>query len=217
MASGGVLYLDEIPEFRRDALESLRQPLEEGQVTVVRVRETAVLPARFALVASMNPCPCGWAGSPGGRCGCTPLEARRYREKLSGPLLDRFDLGAEVPALAPGAHFEGPPGEPSRAVRERVAAARGIQADRYGGCGPRCNAELGPRDLSRHAGLDPAARKLLVEAGTRFGLSARACDRIRRVARTIADLARSPGIGADHVAEGVQLRRVLESVAAGQG
>lgn len=210
LANGGVLYLDELTEFRRDALEALRQPLESGDVTVVRVHARAVFPARFTLAASMNPCPCGWHGDPRGRCRCTPNELRRYRAKLSGPLLDRFDLRVEVPAVDPADLGAFSAGESSPSVRERVLEARRIQRDRFGAGGPASNARMTRALLERHAALEPGPRRLLVDASRRMGLSARGYDRVRRVARTIADLAGSPAVLEPHVAEAVQYRASRE-------
>jgi magnesium chelatase family protein len=206
LANGGVLYLDELTEFRRDALEALRQPLESGDVAVVRVHARAVFPARFTLAASMNPCPCGWYGDPRGRCRCTPNEVRRYRSKLSGPLLDRFDLAVEVPAVDPADLAATAPGECSEQVRGRVVAARDRQRRRFGSAGPPCNARMSRSDLERHAALDGNARRLLVEACRRIGLTARGYDRVRRTARTIADLEGSATIREGHLAEAVQYR-----------
>lgn len=200
LAHGGVLYLDELTEFRRETLECLRQPLEEGSLRLVRLREAADLPARFQLVASMNPCPCGWDGVPGGRCRCTEAQVRRYRAKLSGPLLDRFDLIVDVPAVDLAALAGAAPGESSAAVRARVVRARR----------PRCNASLGPAELKRRTRLDRAARALLLDAARRLRLSARAYDRVRRVARTIADLAARERVGAEHVAEALRYRGRIE-------
>jgi len=207
LATHGVLYLDEMPEFRRDALEALRQPLEDGTITVVRVHASATFPSRFMLVASMNPCPCGHHGSPGGKCGCTPLEIRRYLGKLSGPLIDRFDIVVEVPPVELAALSSPARGEPSSAVRARVVAARDRQRDRLGESGPTCNARMSPADLDRFAPLPPAARRVLLEACERMGLSARGYDRVRRVARTLADLDGVADIAPHHVAEAVQYRR----------
>jgi magnesium chelatase family protein len=212
LASGGVLYLDELTEFRRDALEALRQPLESGDVAVVRVHARAVFPARFTLAASMNPCPCGWYADPRGRCRCTPNEVRRYRSKLSGPLLDRFDLAVDVPAVDPDELAAASPGEPSRDVRERVIAARERQRERFGGGTGAANARMGRAELERHAALDPPARRLLVEASRRLGFTARGFDRVRRTARTIADLDASPDVCDRHVAEAVHYRAVPDAI-----
>ncbi len=209
LATHGVLYLDEIPEFRRDALEALRQPIEDGTITVVRVHASATFPCRFMLVASMNPCPCGHHGNPGGKCGCTPLEIRRYLGKLSGPLIDRFDIVVEVPPVELAALSSPARGETSSSVRARVVAARERQRERFGEAGPTCNARMGPSDLDRFSPLAPVARQVLLAACERMGLSARGFDRVRRVARTLADLEGVDAIEPRHVAEAVQYRRAL--------
>src|SRR5262245_35773143 len=212
LAHGGVLYLDELAEFRRDALEALRGPLESGDVAVVRLHARAVFPARFLLAASMNPCPCGWARDPRGRCRCTPNEVHRYLAKLSGPLLDRIDLTVSVPAVDPADLAAAQLGEPSAAVRVRVLAARERQRVRFGASGPVCNAHMTRADLERHAPLEGGGRRLLVEACRHLGLTARAFDRIRRTSRTIADLAGAEGIEEAHVAEAVAYRSEAEPV-----
>lgn len=206
LASHGVLYLDELTEFRRDALESLRQPLEEGCITLVRLHAAATLPARFTLVASMNPCRCGWHGSPDGRCECTPREVQRYRSRLSGPLLDRFDLVVRLPPVALDELSAAREGESSAAVRARVEATRARQRQRFAGQGPPCNARMEVADLERWAPLGPAARRTLVRACERFGITARGFDRVRRVARTLADMEPARAIEARHVAEALQYR-----------
>ena len=211
LANGGVLYLDELTEFRRDALEALRQPLESGDVTVVRLHARAVFPARFMLVASMNPCPCGWHGDPRSRCRCTPNEVRRYQAKLSGPLLDRFDLAVEVPAVDPVDLSSAAAGEASAAVRDRVQAARERQRSRFGPLGPASNARMERAELEQHAVLAHAPKRLLVTACRRLGLTARGYDRVRRVARTLADLDACDVILDRHVAEAVQYRRVVNA------
>lgn len=209
LAHHGVLYLDELPEFRRDALEALRQPLEDGEVHVTRVRQTAILPARFTWVASMNPCPCGWHGQPGARCRCSPLQVAGYLARVSGPLLDRIDLTLEVPPVDLQALAHGREGEPSTRVRDRVLAARARQRERFGPAGPSCNAQMGPRDLDHFAALSAESRKLLVAACARLGFSARGYARVRRLARTLADLDHTEEIGGAHVAEAVQYRLLL--------
>jgi len=213
LANGGVLYLDELTEFRRDAIEALRQPLESGDVSVVRLNARAVFPARFMLVASMNPCPCGWLGDPRARCRCTPNEARRYQTKLSGPLLDRFDLSVEVPSVDPADLANASMGEASVSVRNRVQAARLLQRARFGAAGPAANGRMGRSELDRHAVLARGPRQLLVAACRRLGLTARGYDRVRRVARTLADLEAAPEILEHHVAEAVQYRRAMNPLA----
>ncbi len=206
LAHGGVLFLDELPEFRRDALEALRQPLEEGRLTVVRTRASLTFPARFALLAAMNPCRCGHLGDPRHECRCTPNEVIRYRGRVSGPLLDRIDLHVEVPALSL-AEINGPPGDSTAEVAARVAAARERQRLRFPRHAPApCNAALGSARLRRHCRLESAAQSLLDVAFDRLGLSARAVDRILKVSRTIADLAGQDSIAAAHVAEAIQYR-----------
>ena len=209
LASHGVLYLDELPEFRRDALEALRQPLEEGCITVVRVHGAATFPATFSLVASMNPCHCGFHGTADGRCRCTPQEIRRYLSKLSGPLLDRFDLVVDVPPVDLRALSDAPAGESSAAVRERVVAARAIQRARFGARGPSCNARLGAGELNRFASLGAEQKRLLFRACDRLRMSARGFDRVRRVALTLADLEGADSITPAHVAEAIQYRHAV--------
>ena len=209
LASHGVLYLDEMTEFRRDALEALRQPLEDAEITVVRVHGSATFLASFTLVASMNPCPCGHYGDPSGRCNCGPAQVRRYRGKLSGPLLDRFDLVVDVPPLDLTALSGAAPAEGTAPVRARVVAAREVQLGRFGPGGTTCNARMSPSELQRFAALGGEGKGLLLRACDRLGLSARAYDRVRRVARTIADLERLPEIECRHVAEALQYRNPL--------
>lgn len=206
LAHNGVLFLDEVPEFRRDTLEALRQPLEEGFVTVVRARARLQFPARFSLLAAMNPCPCGHLGDPRYDCRCLPQLVERYRGKVSGPLLDRIDLHVEVPAVTLK-ELRSSAGEPSEAVARRVAMARSLQLERFGpGSSTPVNAGMGPEALRRYCVLEPAGRALLDAAFDKLGLSARALDRILKVARTIADLAGSGPIRAPHLAEAIQYR-----------
>jgi len=205
LAHFGVLFLDELPEFRRDALEALREPLEDGVVSVARAAGSRTFPARFLLVAAMNPCPCGFRGDPRHACRCTERDIGRYRRKISGPLLDRIDLHVEVPALAASDFGTGGEGEPSAAVRARVVAARGRQLRRTGD--PRLtNGSLSGRALRRDGRLADPARRLLERAVDRLGLSARAFHRVVRVALSIADLDASDRISESHVAEALRYR-----------
>ena len=206
LAHQGVLFLDETPEFSRHVLEVLRQPLEEGVVRIARSARTVVFPARFMFVGAMNPCPCGFAGDPARECRCTPQQIERYRARLSGPLRDRLDLTVEVSALPIDVLGRTSDGEPSAAVRTRVVDARHRQRRRYAGDGVRTNAELTPSLMARHCALDSAAARVLNAAVVRLGLSARGYDRVRKVARTIADLAGADRVSAQHLAEALQFR-----------
>ena len=208
LAHNGVLFLDEMPEFDRRVLEVLRQPLEEGRVTIARAARTAIFPARFVLVAAMNPCPCGFSGDERRPCRCTPAQIAKYRGRLSGPLRDRIDLIVEVPAVPVTAISESAPGEGSGTVRERVCAARDRQQSRQSVTGARTNAELRGRSGTHACRPDMAGRELLKRAVERFGLSARGHDRVLKVARTIADLSGCDRVGGDHVAEALQYRLV---------
>lgn len=207
LAHHGVLFLDELPEFDRRVLEALREPLETGAITVSRALRRAEFPARFQLVAAMNPCPCGLRGSPGGRCRCTPEQVARYMGKLSGPLLDRMDVVIEVPALDPSELAKQTPGESSAEVAARVAAARERQIARQG-C---ANADLPPPGIDAHCTPDAAGSELLACAVERLGLSARGYHRVLKVARSIADLAGAPDVSAAHIAEAVHYRRTLDA------
>ncbi len=206
LAHHGVLFLDELLEFSRHVLEVLRQPLEDGFVTIARAARTAVFPSRFVLVAAMNPCPCGYLGDERRQCRCTPQQIARYRDRLSGPLRDRLDLTVEVPAVPPDLLGDTAAGEPSTAIRTRVVAARERQTTRYSGTRVGTNASLTPAALRTHCGLDHASTRVLDAAVRRLSLSARAYDRVRKVARTIADLEGGTRIAADHVAEALQYR-----------
>ena len=206
LAHYGVLFLDEMLEFSRHVLEVLRQPLEERTVTIARAARTSVFPAHFMLVGAMNPCPCGYYGDTLRECRCTPQAIARYRDRLSGPLRDRLDLLVDVPGLPPDLLTSQARGEPSAAVRERVVAARARQGARYESRGIRANAELTPSLIARYCALDRAGTKLIQSSVTRLGVSARGYDRVRAVARTIADLEGADAIDAAHLAEALQFR-----------
>ena len=210
LAHQGVLFLDELAEWDRKSLEVLRQPLESGTVSISRAATSAEFPARFQLVAAMNPCPCGWYGDSSGRCRCSPDAIERYRGKLSGPLLDRIDIHLAMTRLShEELHLNAPLGEPSAVIRARVCAARALQMQRSGVC----NAHLSQADLKTHCQLDAGNQELLDKAMNALQLSARATYRILRVARTIADLAGSPDIGTPHLAEAIQYRQLDRALA----
>ena len=203
----GVLFLDELPEFRKDTLDMMRQPLEDGQVTISRVSGAVTYPAEFMLVCAMNPCKCGWYGDPSGRCSCTEQAVANYRSRISGPLLDRIDIVVEVPAV----HFEDlrrrAEAEPSEAVKTRVDAARKIQQKRFSS-GSMCNARMGPDQMRKYCALDEESAELMRQAFDAMGLTARSYDRILKVARTVADLDGSEQIEPQHIAEAIQYRAV---------
>lgn len=208
LAHNGVLFLDELPEFRKDVVEVLRQPIESGYVHITRAGYSMRYPARFLLSAAMNPCRCGYLGHPVRACSCSVAQIQTYRRKLSGPLLDRIDLRIEVPALLPDEMISARPSESSADVRDRVFRARRVQADRYSKHGIRINSHLTPRMLKELCPLDAESRRLLLMTSESKGYSARALDRIVRVARTIADLAMSDDIKLPHVAEAIQHHRL---------
>jgi magnesium chelatase family protein len=204
LAHHGVLFLDELPEFDRDVLEALREPLESGRVSIARAARQAQFPARFQLVAAMNPCPCGHCGDRTSRCRCTPERIARYRGRVSGPLADRIDIKLEVPAPREAELVAPVPGEASSAIRGRVAQAHETQLARQ----QKPNALLGTREIDRHCATNRDGDQLLRHALARLLLSARAYHRVLRVARTIADLAASTAITAEHIAEAIQYRRL---------
>lgn len=208
MAHKGVLFLDELPEFRKDTLDMMRQPLEDAQVTISRVSGAVTYPAEFMLVCAMNPCKCGWYGDPSGRCTCSEHAVENYRSRISGPLLDRIDIVIEVPAV----NFEDlrrrAEAEPSSQIKKRVNAARQRQHDRFSGDGNMCNARMGPDQMRQFCQLDEACAALMKNAFDALGLTARSYDRILKVARTIADLDGSDNIQTRHIAEAIRYRTV---------
>ena len=206
LAHNGVLFLDELPEFHRDVLETLRQPLEDGEVTVARAGGTLHLPARFQLICAMNPCRCGWRGHASGRCRCSERDVERYVDKISGPLLDRIDLHVNVPSVEYEMMRRKTPAEPSAAVKARVDDARAIQKRRFAGTDTTCNAYMTPAQIKAFCPLDATGDALMKNAFDRMGLTARSHDRVLRLARTIADLDGEGNISAAHLAEAVQFR-----------
>ena len=206
LAHNGVLFLDELPEFSKAALETLRQPLEDGFVTITRASGSLTLPSRFMLVCAMNPCRCGWYGHPSGRCTCSPQQVEQYMQRISGPLLDRIDMHIDVPSVEYEAMRRKEQPEPSSAIRERVNAAREVQKKRFAGTEVSCNAYMTPAMIGQYCALDAAGEKLMQGAFERLGLTARSHDRILRMARTIADLEGSERIEAAHLAEAIQYR-----------
>ncbi len=214
LAHNGVLFLDELPEFRRNVLEVLRQPLEEGVVTIARATATVSYPARFMLAAAMNPCPCGYCGDVERPCVCTPLKIRSYRSRVSGPLLDRIDIHIDVPRVPYRELSSEDGGETSEGVRERVNRGREVQRERFKGKRIFCNAHMGPRHIKQYCELDGEGSKLLETAMERLSLSARAYHRIIKVARTIADLAGEERITTTHLAEAIQYRSLDREVLA---
>jgi magnesium chelatase family protein len=207
LAHGGVLFLDELPEFRKNVLEVLRQPMEDGVVTIARAAMSLTYPARFMLAAAMNPCPCGYFGDPQHNCVCGPLGVERYLARVSGPLLDRIDIHLEVPAVKYRALADQGGGEPSEAVRERVDRARAAQRDRFANrAGVYANAHMAARDIRIFCRVSDGADALLRTAITRLALSARAYHRILKIARTIADLEGAADLQPKHVSEAIQYR-----------
>ena len=206
LAHNGVLFLDEMPEFRKDVLEVLRQPLEDGEVTVSRVAGSVTYPSDFMLVCAMNPCKCGWYGHPSGRCRCSANEVRSYHSRISGPLLDRIDIIVEAPALEYEELKNRQPAESSAEIKKRVNAARQAQHNRFEGTTVSDNAGMDTKALNKYCVLSPDCEELMHQAFDRMGLTARSYDRILRVARTIADLEGAENIEAMHIAEAIQYR-----------
>jgi len=206
LAHNGVLFLDELPEFKRQVLEVLRQPLEDRVITISRAKFTVEYPASFMLVAAMNPCPCGYYNHPDKKCVCAPGVVQKYLNKVSGPLLDRIDIHIEVTPVPFSELSAERQSEKSADMRERVITARRVQQDRYVGKKIHCNAQMGSKELREICRIDPIGQALLEKAMDRLGLSARAYDRILKVSRTIADMAASPDIRTEHLAEAIQYR-----------
>jgi magnesium chelatase family protein len=206
LANNGILFLDELPEFHKDVLEVLRQPLEDGVVTVSRAAGYVTYPSRFMLVCAMNPCKCGWYGHSSGRCRCTEASIRKYHAKISGPLLDRIDMYVEVAALEFDELRQNEPAEHSADIKKRVDSARKIQEKRFQGTATKCNAYIEPKDMKRTCSLTHDCEELMRGAFETMGLTARSYDRILRVARTIADLDGAEDIQVQHLAEAIQYR-----------
>lgn len=206
LAHNGVLFLDELPEFHRDVIDLLRQPLEDGIVTISRASGSMTYPCRFMLVCAMNPCRCGWYGHPSGRCRCSEKSVHDYQAKISGPLLDRIDIMVEVPALTFEELERKPDGEASAAIKARVDAARDLQRARYEAMGFDANARMTPPAMEKYCALDDAGTAIMKSAHDAMGLTGRSYDRVLRVARTIADLAGSEAIRPEHLAEAIQYR-----------
>jgi magnesium chelatase family protein len=212
LAHHGVLFLDELPEFKRSALEVLRQPLEDGDVTISRSAGKITVPCAFMLVAAMNPCPCGYLGDKKHECRCSPTQVQKYRNRISGPLLDRIDLHIEAPALSLAELRSTAEGEPSAVIRDRVNAARDRQRCRLAGSKASSNARMSHSQIRKHCAIDASLGDLLQQAMEQLHLSARAYDRILKVARTIADLAAADRIEAPHLLEAIQYRSLDRAV-----
>jgi magnesium chelatase family protein len=208
LAHRGILFLDEFPEFPRNVLEALRQPLEDGVITVSRAKSTVTFPAKFMLIAAMNPCPCGFAGDTTRRCSCLPAQVVRYQKKISGPLLDRIDLHIEVPRVAYEKMIEHSERESSQQVRVRVERARAIQYERFGAA--KTNSEMSNREVKMFCALDPDSQQLMKQAVAAYTLSGRSIHRVLKIARTIADLAEEKNILSTHIAEALQYRAKTE-------
>jgi magnesium chelatase family protein len=208
LAHHGILFLDEFPEFQRAILETLRQPLEDGCVTIARSHSAVRFPAEFMLVAAMNPCPCGYMSDPRKPCKCSPVQIEKYLAKVSGPLIDRIDIHVTVPAVPFNELRYAKPGTDSAAMREKVLSARQRQKDRFGEKKTMVNARMGPRLVRQHCPLDQAGEMILKQAMSELGLSARAHDKVLRMARTIADIEGSDAIKLEHVSEAVHYRQL---------
>jgi magnesium chelatase family protein len=211
LAHNGVLFLDELAEFKKNVLEVLRQPMEDGQVTISRALTSMTYPARFMLVAAMNPCPCGYFSDPNHECSCSYSRIHRYRSKVSGPLMDRIDIHVDVPAVRYMDLASVHDGEASKAIRERITRARVKQSVRYGRASIFCNAQMSNRQIKTHCAMGPDSHKLLETAIDKLGLSARAFNRVLKIARTIADLEGAKDISARHVSEAIQYRSLDRS------
>jgi magnesium chelatase family protein len=212
LAHHGVLFLDELPEFRRSTLEVMRQPLEDGHVTIARAAGSLTFPARFMLVAALNPCPCGYYGDSKRECRCSPGQIERYRQRISGPLLDRIDLHVEVPVVEYRELATASSGEKSERIRERVMHARQVQRERFAGTSAPTNSAMGARQVKAHCPLDAESLSYLEHAMEQLNFSARAHDRILKVARTLADLAGSEAIRPNDVLEAIQYRSLDRSL-----
>ena len=208
LAHRGVLFMDEFPEFRKDVLEALRQPLEDGEIKISRAAAKSTYPADFMLIAAMNPCPCGYYGSRTKKCRCTPYQIQRYQQRISGPMLDRIDMHVEMSDVGYKELSSSDEGEISAEIRIRVNQAREVQRQRYKGENIICNSQLNDRNLIKYCRLDASSAKIIEAAMNRMNLTARAYVRLLKVARTIADLAGSDAIGADHISEAIQYRSI---------